>query len=355
MSIHLEKLRLFLQEKQLDGVIISKSANVRYFSGFTGTAGILICTQDKGLLITDSRYIEQAKKQAVDFEIIKQGKNIINSISDEIQSLTILRLGFESDFLTWDLHTEIAEKLINQELVPIKLDSLRMIKNDTELAYIKAAVDIADQAFEYILDYLRPGVSEFDIAAELEYKMRKLGAQKPAFDTIVASGARSALPHGIAAAKRIESGDIVTMDFGAVYEGYHSDITRSVVIGQATSKQREVYEIVLAAQLAALDSLNPGRTGAEIDAIARDQITLAGYGEFFGHGLGHGLGLSIHEEPRLSPSGCVVLQPGMVVTVEPGIYLPDWGGVRIEDTVVISAYGCQVLTSSDKQLIEINV
>ena len=183
--------------------------------------------------------------------------------------------------------------------------------------------------------------------------MGKLGAEKPAFDTIMASGKRGALPHGRASQKIIETGDFVTMDFGAVYQGYHSDITRTICMGVATVRQREIYDIVLTAQLAGVQAIRPGKTGKDIDAIARKMIEDAGFGEFFGHGLGHSLGLNIHEEPRLSPATHTLLMENMVVTVEPGIYLPDWGGVRIEDTVLVNADGCQILTASSKQLIEI--
>lgn len=276
------------------------------------------------------------------------------TLADVVKEFNANIVGFEGDFITYDGHHELMKCLSPVNLVPVQLDALRMTKDDSEVDLIKKAVEIADHAFSKILLFIKPGMSEQDVALELEYYMRKLGAEKPAFDTIMASGKRGALPHGRASQKIIEIGDFVTMDFGAVYQGYHSDITRTVCIGKASEKQREIYETVLAAQLAGVQAVTPGKFGKEIDAVSRKIITNAGFGNFFGHGLGHGLGLNIHEDPRLSPTDIHnVLMENMVVTVEPGIYLPDWGGVRIEDTVLVSANGCQILTASSKELIEI--
>ncbi|MGL5514812.1 MAG: M24 family metallopeptidase, partial [Sporomusa sp.] len=263
------------------------------------------------------------------------------------------RIGFESDFVTWQVYQQLASCLPAIELVPVQLDCLRMIKDRQELALLTTAVEIADRAFDQALHMIKPGVTELEIAFELEYRMRKLGAEKPAFDTIVASGVRGSLPHGRASNKVIEAGELVTIDFGAVYQGYHSDMTRTVAVGKATDKQRDIYAVVLAAQLAGIGAVKAGKTGKEIDHIARQIITAAGYGEYFGHGLGHGVGLFIHEDPRLSPAGDIKLAKGMVTSVEPGIYLPDWGGVRIEDLVVVTTAGCTVLTASSKDLIEL--
>ncbi len=275
-------------------------------------------------------------------------------LADIIKELGVVQVGFEGDFLTFDGYQELSNDLQSVNLVPVQLDALRMMKDETEIVSIKRAVEIADNAFSQILSFIKPGMSEQEVALELEYYMRKLGAEKPAFDTIMASGKRGALPHGRASEKLIEIGDFVTMDFGAVYKGYHSDITRTICMGKATEKQQDIYKIVLAAQLAGVQAVAPGKVGKEVDAISRNVIVDAGFGEFFGHGLGHGLGLNIHEEPRLSPANIhTVLKKNMVVTVEPGIYLPDWGGVRIEDTVLVNDEGCLILTASSKQLIEL--
>jgi Xaa-Pro aminopeptidase len=355
MKQRLGKLRKFLVDKQLDGIIISKPQNRRYFSGFTGSAGILLVTADEAKLLTDFRYVEQATDEAPLYEIIQYGQQgIYAEVNMYAQNLKLHKLGFESDYATYVVYGIMSKAMPEVELLPLELDALRSVKDETELSCIKKAVEIADLAFSHILAFLKPGISEQAVAIELEYKMKSLGAENPAFDTIVASGKRGALPHGQPTGKLIESGDLVTMDFGAVYQGYHSDITRTVAIGKANAKQREIYDIVLSAQLAGVKAVRAGLTGKEIDSAARSIIGKAGYGEYFGHGLGHAVGLYIHEEPRLSPSNTSIkLEKNMVVTVEPGIYLPAWGGIRIEDTVIVCDTSCTVLTASSKQLIEL--
>jgi Xaa-Pro aminopeptidase len=247
---------------------------------------------------------------------------------------------------------------MEKALSPVKLvpsegivEKQRMIKDGGEIAIMQEAANLADRAFEHILSYIKPGVSEKDIALELEVFMRSQGATSSSFETIVASGERSALPHGVASDRIIGRDEFVKLDYGAYYNGYCSDITRTVVVGKPSDKHREIYEIVKEAQQYALDNLVPGMTGKEGDALTRDIITRYGYGEYFGHGTGHGLGMEIHEAPRLSLTGDIVLVPGMTVTVEPGIYLPGFGGVRIEDDVVVTDKGIRILTSSPKQLI----
>lgn len=354
MNQRLTKLYNFLAERNLDGIIINKPENVTYFSGFTGDSGFLLINRDQKKLFTDFRYIEQAEKQAPEYDIVRIGAQPYEIVKANIHELGLKYIGFESDFVVYDLYNKL-NAFDNIDFMPQHLDTLRMIKDAVELDRIRKAVDIADQAFIHILSVIKPGVSEQEIAAELEYHMRKLGSEKAAFDTIVASGTRGALPHGIASAKKIETGDMVTMDYGAVYKGYHSDITRTVVVGKANARQKNIYQTVLTAQLTGVHTVKPGIHADEVDSAARDIIGEAGYKEYFGHGLGHGVGLAIHEEPRLSPAGTnVLLTENMVVTVEPGIYLPGWGGIRIEDTVVVAADGAQVLTSSSKELIEIN-
>ncbi|SFL81441.1 M24 family metallopeptidase [Pelosinus propionicus] len=353
MEKRLIKLRKFMKEHQLDCMLIHKPENRHYFSGFSGSAGILLISNNENLLLTDFRYIEQATMQAAQYEIVRY-HTVGKTLTEMINKLGVFQIGFESDFVTYDGHQELINYLHSVNLIPVQLDALRMVKDESEIALIKKAVKIADDAFSRIMSFLKPGMTEQEVALELEYYMRQLGAEKPAFDTIMASGKRGALPHGRASDKIIELGDFVTMDFGAVYKGYHSDITRTVCMGKATAKQKEIYEVVLAAQLAGVQAVTAGKIGKDVDAVARNIIIDAGFGEFFGHGLGHGLGLNIHEEPRLSPANIhTVLLKNMVVTVEPGIYLPDWGGVRIEDTVLVSDEGCQILTASSKQLIEL--
>lgn len=355
MERRIIKLRKFMNANDLHAMLVSKAENVRYFSGFSGSAGMLLITKSSNKLLTDFRYIEQATAQAKQFEIVRYSATLWKTLADLVKNSDISKIGFEGDFITYDGYLEIVDTLPMVSLVPVKLDNLRMAKDAAEIVSIKKAVEIADNAFLQILSFIKPGMTEQDVALQLEYYMRKLGAEKPAFDTIMASGVRGALPHGRASEKVIEVGDFVTMDFGAVYKGYHSDITRTICMGKANTRQKEIYGIVLEAQLAGVKAVAPGKVGKEIDLVSRDIITNAGFGEFFGHGLGHGLGLNIHEEPRLSPTNIhTVLLENMVVTVEPGIYLPNWGGVRIEDTVLVSTEGCQILTASSKQLIELD-
>ncbi|MBC8015570.1 MAG: aminopeptidase P family protein [Sporomusaceae bacterium] len=354
MERRLSMLRRFMKEHGLQGILISKPENRRYFSGFSGSAGMLLISDHANYLLTDFRYIEQAAAETKQYDIVRYAVNGNEILADLAAKLDLTAIGFESDFVTYDVFTKLTECIPEVHLVPIQVDSLRMVKDIAEIASIKKAVEIADHAFSHILSFIKPGISEQAVALELEHHMGKLGAEKPAFDTITASGKRGALPHGKASQKIIEIGDFVTMDFGAVYQGYHSDITRTICVGTATARQREIYDIVLTAQLAGVQAVQAGKTGKEIDAVSRKIIADAGFGEYFGHGLGHGLGLYIHEDPRLSPgSGQTILMENMVVTVEPGIYLPEWGGVRIEDTVLVNADGCKILTASSKHLLEI--
>ncbi|MBP2642282.1 MAG: ypdF [Firmicutes bacterium] len=352
MISRLMHLRNFLDKKQVDGVLISSIENIRYFSGFTGSSGVLLISGETAKLITDFRYIEQAGQETSGFEIVRHGSNLYATVKAEINKLGLHHIGFESQYLTVDSYN--AANQTESDFVAVDLDELRMVKDKNELAAIRQAVKIADLGFEHILTKFKPGVTENRLALELEFFMRKNGAEKLAFDTILVSGKKSALPHGTPSDKVIEVGDFVTMDFGALYKGYHSDMTRTIVIGKATSKQRQIYHVVHSAQIKAAKAIKPGMSGKEVDKVARKIIADAGYADYFGHGLGHGVGLAIHEAPRLSPMGEVVLASGMVVTVEPGIYIPDWGGIRIEDTVVVTADGVEILTASSKELIEID-
>ncbi|WP_018132448.1 M24 family metallopeptidase [Effusibacillus pohliae] len=352
MQKRLARLRQQLADQPFDGLLVVKPENRRYISGFTGTAGCLLVTAEDAVLITDFRYTEQAQEQAPDFHVVQHGTSAPETIRSELIRLGIKRLGFEKDYLTYGLYSTYLEKFAPVELVPAEgiVEKLRAVKDEEEIAILRQAAKLADDAFSHILGYLKPGVSERDVALELEFFMRRQGAASSSFDIIVASGVRSSLPHGVASGKLLEKGDFVTLDFGALYQGYCSDITRTVVLGEATEKQREIYEIVLEAQLHALQHIKPGMTGQEADALARDIIREKGYGDHFGHSLGHGLGLYIHEEPRLSAVSNDVLQPGMVVTVEPGIYIPGFGGVRIEDDVLLTDSGIERLTGSSKDL-----
>lgn len=353
MFNRVENLRKMIQEKSIDGALVSKDSNRRYLSGFTGTSGHVLITKDSALFITDFRYVEQAEKQCHDFDVLEHNNE--KNLYDILNGLGIKRLGFEEDFVTYGQYMEFKNKLQNMTLLPLDgaVGILRRYKDEDEIKRIEKAAIITDEAFGYICEFIKPGITEREIALELEGYMRKKGASGTSFDIIVASGLRSALPHGVASDKVVEKGEFITIDFGCIYEGYCSDMTRTIIIGKANHKQKEIYHTVLEAQTLAHEAIRPGITGIEADKAARDLIHRKGYGEFFGHGLGHGVGLEVHEAPRLSPSGKDVLGAGMVVTNEPGIYLPDFGGVRIEDLIVVTDDRNRILSKSPKELIEL--
>ena len=350
-------IRTVMEEKGLDAILLSDGYNMRYNSGFAGATGYLYLTKDRNVLLTDSRYTTQAKQEAENFEIleVKSGSEYGKRIGQLMSEGKVFRIGFEDLHMICADFAELKDNCPEAEWVGLgqRVNDLRCVKEEWELERIARAEEIGDLAFERILKELRSGVTELSIAAKLDYYMRELGAEGNSFDTIVASGVNSAMPHAVPTEKKLEKGDFVTMDFGCRYQGYCSDMTRTVVIGKAQEKQREIYHIVLEAQLAALQELKAGKTGAEVDAVARSIIEKAGYGAYFGHGLGHSVGLFIHEEPRLSPKCGTILNCNVTMTVEPGIYLPGYGGVRIEDLVVIKDGGCRNLTHSPKELLEL--
>ncbi|MEK4521768.1 aminopeptidase P family protein [Psychrobacillus sp. FSL W7-1457] len=348
----LEKLRLALEERGVDALLITNDYSRRYITGFTGTAGVAIVSKNDAVFITDFRYTEQAASQIKDFRIVQHTKTLIEEISHQVNEMGIKSLGFEKDDVTYGVY-ELYKQAVSADLVPLSgvVEKIRLIKTDEEISIIKAACRIADEAYEHIVTYIKPGMTELQVSNELEFFMRKRGATSSSFDTIVASGTRSALPHGVATDKVIEVGDFVTLDFGALYNGYISDTTRTVAVGEPSEKLKEIYQVVLDAQLLALEKVQPGMTGKEADAIARDYIASKGYGEAFGHSLGHGIGLEVHEGPGLSFRSDIVLEPGMVITIEPGIYLPNIGGVRIEDDALVTENGLEKLTHSTKELL----
>ncbi|MFP7477757.1 M24 family metallopeptidase [Terribacillus saccharophilus] len=348
----LEKLRALMEKKNLDAFIVTSAQNRRYISGFTGSAGLLIITKSKQLFITDFRYIEQATEQAPDFEIIEHKQSIIQEAAAQLLKEGAQQAGFEHEDVTFALYQQF-QNAVHADLIPASglIEELRLIKSDEELAIMKTAAEIADAAYTHILTFVKPGMKEIEVSNELEFFMRKQGATQSSFDTIVASGYRSALPHGVASDKEIQKGELVTLDYGALYNGYCSDITRTFAVGEISDKLREIYDIVLEANLRGVAGVKPGITGKEADALTRDYITEKGYGQYFGHSTGHGLGMDVHESPALSFRSDTVLKPGMVVTVEPGIYIPEVGGCRIEDDLVLTADGSERLTFSTKDLI----
>lgn len=348
----LNKIRNLFDEKGIDGLLITSTYNRFYMTGFTGSSGVALISKGKAVFITDFRYIEQAKKQAPDFEIVKHEGPIITEVAAQVKKLGITKLGFEQNFVSFSQYTDY-KKEISADLVPVSnmVEKLRLIKSPAEIKILKEAAQIADAAFEHIVNFLRPGLTEIEVSNELEFFMRKQGATSSSFDIIVASGVRSALPHGVATSKVIEKGDFVTMDYGALYNGYISDITRTVSIGEPSDELKNIYGIVREAQQNGMDKIKPGLLANEADALTRDIIAGKGYGEYFGHSTGHGIGVEVHEGPILSAKSEIVLESNMVVTVEPGIYIPGVGGVRIEDDTIITESGNESLTHSTKELL----
>lgn len=350
--VKLAKLRQALMDLHLDGLLITNEFNRRYMTNFTGTAGVAIVSQNDAVFITDFRYTEQAATQVKDFRVVQYTKTMIAEVVNQAKLMGIQTLGFEKDSMSYGTY-ELYQQSVKAELVPVSglIEKIRLIKTEQEINIIKVACEIADNAFTHILGFIEPGKTELEVSNELEFFMRKQGASSSSFDTIVASGWRSALPHGVATSKVIEVGDFVTLDFGALYNGYISDITRTIAVGKPSDQLVAMYQVVLESQLLALEKVGPGMTGVQADAIARDYLIAKGYGEAFGHSTGHGIGLEVHEGPGLSFRSETVLEPNMVVTIEPGIYIPGVGGVRIEDDVVITKTGNEKITHSKKDLI----
>ncbi|MDI3471936.1 MAG: Xaa-Pro aminopeptidase [Thermotogaceae bacterium] len=354
----LKKLKSEMEKLSVDAYLCVNIENSNhpeafYFSGFSGSFSILIIDKDRKLILTDSRYYEQVKLET-QFTLVKfEGKE-----SGEKKLFEILgdykRIGLNFSRINLKFYENLKKNLKGAEFVDFDeiISKLRMIKYGDEIEKIKNAIQITQRAFENSLNFLKAGMTENEFAARLEYEMKLLGAERTAFETIVASGFRGALPHGRASDKIIEEGDLVVIDFGAVYKGYCGDITRTVAVGDIDDEKYEVYKTVERAQREAIKKMRAGMTGKEIDKIARDIINNAGYGSNFGHSLGHGIGIEVHEAPSVSPSNDTTLPSGVVVTVEPGIYLPGKFGVRIEDNVILTENGA-VLLSKPNELIKV--
>lgn len=354
MSKRLVALRQSMTMAGIDGLLVTKRENRVYLSGFLGSSAYLIISPNDAVLLTDFRYVQQATAQAPDFTIKQHAAVWMDSLSELLTAAGIERLGFEQDDLSYAQYSGLQQRL-QAELVPTDglVGRLRQVKDEQELCQMQQATEIAEAAFAETLPLIAAGRTEAEVAFELEFAMRRLGAEEVAFPIIAASGPRSALPHGAPTERQLAVGDFLTLDFGATLHGYRSDMTRTVVIGRPNERQMEIYRIVLAAQLAAQQAVRPGVRGKDVDRVARDLITEAGFGQYFGHGLGHGVGLEIHEGPSAGTRGETVLQPGMIVTVEPGIYIPGFGGVRIEDMVVVTEAGHRNFNQFSKELIVI--
>lgn len=344
-------------ERGLDGTLVTSLVNIRYLSGFTGTSAMMLFTPDEALFLTDFRYTAQAAEQARSVPI-REYREPLEGLREAAGEMGIKKLGFEAAHVSAARLDEMKEKLPGVELVPTKgvVERLRLVKERPEVETMKALLDMLASAFDRAVELIRPGAVERDVAVELEYRLRKLGASGPAFDFIVASGARAALPHGVASGKTMEKGDAVILDWGAAGWGYNCDNTRVFAVGAIDAELEKIYKIALEANMAAIDAVKPGVTVKEIDAAARGVIEKAGYGEAFGHGTGHGVGLEIHEKPAVSWRDGTVVTPGMVFTIEPGIYLSGKGGVRVEDMVHVTQTGCETLSGRiPKGLYEIPV
>ncbi|GAX47792.1 M24 family metallopeptidase [Pseudolactococcus reticulitermitis] len=347
----LSDVRIRMQAENLDAVIITNLKNIYYLSGFWGTAGTILVTAKAQYLLTDSRYSIAAREVAVDFDIVET-REALTEIAKLLKKEALTQVGFE-DGVTYAEFQAMQTQLAGLTLRATSnfIEVFRQIKNPSEIATIKKACAISDQAFNDLLKFVEPGKTEIEIANFLDFKMRDLGASGISFDTIVASGKRSALPHGRATHKPIEFGDTVTVDFGCYYDHYASDMTRTFFVGSASPQMRAIYQIVQKAQQAVTDVSSAGLTYGDYDRAARDIIEAAGYGEAFSHGIGHGLGLDVHELPYFPKVSEDRLLENMVITNEPGIYVENIGGVRIEDDLLITKQGVEVLTKAPKALI----
>ena len=352
-SARLEKLRKLMLAKNIDALLVTNLSNIFYLSGFTGSTAVLLVTPDATHILVDFRYTLQATTQCVGTNIVEySGKPAITALGDLIKEIKPRSLGYESDVITVALYRKLRTAID----ASIKLRStiglvakLRTVKDEHEISLIRKAAEIADAVYAYIITEIRPGMTEKDAALLIDSSIRRLGGDKEGFDTIAAFGPNAASPHASPTDAILKTGQLFKMDYGVRYKNYNSDITRTICLGSATAKQKEIYKIVLDAQLRAIEAIKPGKTGKEIDAVARDYIASMGYGDNFGHGLGHAIGIEVHDGPAFSVLSDIILEPGMVATVEPGIYIEGWGGIRIEDDVLVTDTGVEIITKAPKE------
>lgn len=352
----LKRFQAWLAEQgdAYDAILISDRSNIRYLSGFTGTFAYLVVSRDKAYILTDSRYTMQARQQSVHFTLVKLERYTPPmSIAKLCEREGWAVLAFERQDLSFDFYDRLKSCFGRANLIPLEkaVEQFRAVKDEEEIALIRTAEHIGDAAFKHVLEMLQPGMTEREVAFELELAMRRQGASGLSFDTIVASGVRSAMPHGVASNKKIENGDLVVFDFGCVYEGYCSDMTRTIGVGSLSEAQKDLYNLVLKAQTSALKMAKADVVGERMQDHVQAIFDKAGFGSYFGHGLGHSVGLDIHEEPRFSRNVKEKIPAGTVISVEPGLYVPGIGGVRIEDLVVLTPQGVDNLTTSPKELI----
>jgi Xaa-Pro aminopeptidase len=354
-SLRRNRLAARLADLGVDAMLVTHLPNVRYLTGFTGSNGFVVVGAAGSVFITDGRYTEQARHEASEIERITYLDGFERVLAGAVGDLGVTTLGFEAPAVTYRSWAKLGERLDGIELVPTdeEVERLRWVKDAEELRSLEHAQEATDQAFEEILDRLAIGMSERQVAFELELAMRRAGADGISFETIVAFGENAAAPHHEPNHRLLGEGDVVKLDFGALWGGYHADMTRTISFGRPPDELRAIHDIVKTAQQAGIDAARPGAKGADVDAASRGVIEDAGYGDRFTHGLGHGVGLEIHEGPRLMRGGEQVLPVGAVVTVEPGIYVPGLGGVRIEDMVEVTDGGCRVIPTTTKELVEL--
>ncbi|MEP0767096.1 MAG: aminopeptidase P family protein [Fimbriimonadia bacterium] len=349
-----QRLRDELRSRDLEAVLITDTRNIRYLTGFTGSFAQVVVGPSQATVITDSRYAIQVREECPGWDARTFASPVrgIDFLRDTLTDLGLRRIGFEADTVTYAEWQRWQDSLDGIEFVPASnlMDKLRIVKDASELEAIRQACGMTEACFEYIRPLIQVGVAEMDLALEIDFYFRRQGAAS-AFDVIAVSGERSARPHGKPSERKLQVGDFLTLDFGAEVGGYCADITRTVVVGEASERHRIIYQAVLDAQKSAIEAMRPGKTGHEIDQIARDALAKYDMAQFFGHGLGHGLGLMVHDFGRLGQNSETVLEPNMVLTVEPGVYIEGFGGCRIEDDVLITENGAQKLTDAGNDLL----
>jgi Xaa-Pro aminopeptidase len=351
-----ERVRLSLEAKKIDALLVTNLTNVAYLTGFTGSNGQLVLSAADSVFFTDGRYAARASTMVEGAEIRIYENKLTDLLGDHLAAIDVSRLGIEATTMTVAERDDFSKAIPGVELVSVSkvVEDGRRVKEPEEIDRLREAIRIGDEVFGVIVDRLAPGMTERDVALDIEFELRKRDAEAISFDPIVGSGPLSAHIHHTPSNRALEKGDLVLMDFGCKFGGYCSDMTRTVVLGAATNEQRDLYDLVLRSHLAGIDAISAGAEGVAVDAAARAVIDGAGRAESFGHGLGHGVGLDIHEDPRLSRFSKDVLRAGDVVTVEPGSYTVDWGGIRIEDCVLVTEDGADVMTGAPKQdLIEL--
>lgn len=347
----LRRLRRLMEERNIDALLVCQRENVRYVTGFSGSSGCVLVSTGKPVLITDFRYQIQAAHEAPGSRVLIQRKDMISAIAEAARGLGTRQIWFDESFMTVERARLLKKQGLRMKAAKDPVSELRLRKDPSELKSIRKAIQRGEESFRALIRTMKAGMTEREVGNRLEWLMREKGAKKAAFDTIVASGANGAMPHATLSGRKIRTGDLITIDFGAEADGYYCDITRTICLGKPTQRQREIHDIVLHAQNAAIKSVRAGIACSDVDRAARDFIGQEGQGKHFGHATGHGIGLMVHEGPSISAMSKSRIQEGMVFTVEPGIYIPGWGGIRIEDMVCVTDSGAQILTSLSRDLL----